>query len=119
MGCGREVIENQEALSQVCETLDRRKGLTESILWPLPPPPPEDEEQEQDAEGSGAEALDADAWENLPPATRLADVLQWLRSEYFYCVFCGSQVRTAVQAAYAFACAFCLPKEVDHRGLRA
>ena len=70
--------------------------MTENVMWlPPPPPPPEDEQQVQDAQESGAEALDADAWENLPAATRLTDVLQWLRSEYFYCVFCGCQARFA------------------------
>ena len=75
--------------------------MIENVMWLPPPPPPEDEQQ--DAQDSGAEALDADAWENLPPATRLADVLQWLRSEYFYCVFCGCQARTAAHSLPAWS----------------
>ena len=46
--------------------------MTENVMWPLPPSPPEEEQHEQDAPGSAAEALDADAWENLPPANKLA-----------------------------------------------
>ena len=71
--------------------------MTENVMWPLPPRLPEDDEQqEQDA----PDAQDADAWENLQPVKQLADVLHWLRSEYFYCVFCGCQVRAAIEWAF-------------------
>ena len=70
---------------QVCETLDRRRGMTESTMWLAEPPL---QEQEEAAEGA-EEAVPGpvNPWAELPVAERL-------RTEYSYCIFCGSQVRS-------------------------
>ena len=76
---------------QTCEDLDRRAGMTESVLWPVEPEP----EQE---EGVGDEAEipldpDAAAFQELPAADRLLQTLLHLRQTYHYCLFCGHQVK--------------------------
>ena len=77
---------------QVCETLDRRRGMTESTMWLAEPPL---QEQEEAAEGA-EEAIPGpvNPWAELPVAEQLSDVLQRLRIEYSYCIFCGCQVRS-------------------------
>ena len=74
---------------QVCETLDRRRGMTESPMW-LDEPALQDED-ESEATGNAGEAP-VNPWAELPVVERLGDVLQRLRNEYSYCIFCGCQV---------------------------
>lgn len=83
---------NSHHVLQVCETLDRRRGIPESPMWLVEPPL-----QEQDAAAEAAEEADPGAvnpWAELLVADRLSDVLQRLRMEYSYCIFCGCQVRS-------------------------
>lgn len=68
---------------QVCETLDRRKGITDNIMWPVEPVSNGDEKEDAVEEGS---------WESLPAAEKLSDVLTCLRTRHSYCLFCGCQV---------------------------
>jgi hypothetical protein len=90
---------------QVCETLDRRKGMADSVMWPPPPPEPADEEQAAEEEA----AQELHPWEDRPAAQKLGDVLQWLRSEHCYCVYCGCQVRTCTHnGSHAHHCP-CMP----------
>ena len=79
---------------QVLETLDRRKGMVESHVWLAEP-----SLQEVDDAADGTEEAEAEAeagpvnpWTELPLAQRLSDVLQRLRTEHSYCIFCGCQV---------------------------
>ncbi|BDA45554.1 probable G patch domain-containing protein 11 [Coccomyxa sp. Obi] len=67
---------------KVCETLDRRKGITENVMWPVEPVSDGDEKEDEVKEGS---------WESLPAAGKLSDVLTCLRMRHFYCLFCGCQ----------------------------
>ena len=69
---------------QVCETLDRRKGITENVMWPVEPGSDGDEKDE--------DAVEEGSWELLPAAEKLSDVLTCLRARHFYCLFCGCQV---------------------------
>lgn len=68
---------------QVCETLDRRKGITEDVMWPVEPKSESDKEDDE---------VEEDSWEALPVAEKLADVLSCLRSRHLYCLFCGCEV---------------------------
>jgi hypothetical protein len=73
---------------QVCETLDRRKGITENVMW-LPEPASRDAEGQEEDDNEPAEG----SWESLPAAQKLEDVLDCLRSRHLYCLFCGCQAR--------------------------
>ena len=75
--------------------------MTESVMWPPPPPEPAKEE-----EGEEETTEEANPWEDRPAGHKLADVLQWLRNEHHYCVYCGCQVkRTPVPlSAYCYRC---------------
>ncbi|KAK9904216.1 hypothetical protein WJX75_007039 [Coccomyxa subellipsoidea] len=77
---------------KVCETLDRRKGITEDVMWPVEPKSESDEEDDE---------VEEDSWEALPVAEKLADVLSCLRSRHLYCLFCGCEYdsRDAMDAA--------------------
>ena len=78
---------------QVCETLDRRRGMTESPMWLVEPSLLEPSLLEQEeATTEEAEPGPVNLWAELPVAERLSDVLLRLRTEYSYCIFCGCQV---------------------------
>ncbi len=64
--------------------------MTESLLWLAEPSSQEPDEAAEATEE--AEAGPANSWAELPVAERLSDVLQRLRTKYFYCIFCGCQV---------------------------
>ena len=64
-------------------------------MW-LAEPPLQDPDEAADATEE-AEAGPANPWAELPVAERLSDVLQRLRTEYFYCIFCGCQVGSRAQ----------------------
>lgn len=85
---------------QVCETLDRRKGLESSEMWPQQLPAPGTESPRGDERGN----IDTDAdeevqqeasWEDWPVQAKLAMVLDHLRQNYHYCIFCGCQYSDA------------------------
>ncbi len=63
--------------------MDRRKGITENVMWPIEPASDDGEEENEIKEGS---------WEALQVAEKLADVLSCLRSRHLYCLFCGCAV---------------------------
>ena len=66
--------------------------MTESLMWLVEPPL-----QEQDEPAEATKQADPGAvnpWAELPVAERLRDVLQRLRMEHSYCIFCGCQVRS-------------------------
>lgn len=77
---------------QTIETLDERSGVPRHHLWspPLSPPPPAAE----DEPGAGDSEPEAEPhpWELLLAQQRLADVLEYLRGQHSYCLFCGCQV---------------------------
>ncbi len=88
---------------QVCETLDRRKGLESSEMWPQPPAAIEsDTPQEDEAQDSSMSAVEEVAqepsWEDWPVQAKLALVLDYLRQMHHYCIFCGSQVSFVCRA---------------------
>ncbi|DBA96331.1 hypothetical protein WJX82_007548 [Trebouxia sp. C0006] len=82
---------------QVCETLDRRKGVESSEMWPQPPAAAVESDaiQENEAQDSSTSAVEEVAqepsWEDWPVQAKLALVLDYLRQTYHYCIFCGSQ----------------------------
>ena len=84
------VFRDRDCILQVCETLDRRRGMTESLMWLAEPPLQEPDEVAEATEE--AEPGPVNPWAELPVAQRLSDVLQRLRTEHFYCIFCGCQV---------------------------
>lgn len=57
-------------------------------MWPPLPPEPADPEAAGDSEPE-----EPHPWELLPAVQRLSDVLQYLRDQHWYCLFCGAQVR--------------------------
>ena len=65
--------------------------MTESPMW-LAEPALQDED-ESEATGDAGEAP-VNFWAELPVAERLGGVLQRLRNEYSYCIFCGCQVHS-------------------------
>lgn len=85
---------------EVSETLDRRKGVESSEMWPPPPVVPDADAPagsdaqtgNADAHGSADTAQDAVSWEDWPVQAKLAMVLDHLRQSYHYCIFCGCQV---------------------------
>lgn len=96
-------------LCQVCETLDRRKGLESSEMWPQQLPAPGTESPRGDERGN----IDTDAdeevqqeasWEDWPVQAKLAMVLDHLRQNYHYCIFCGCQVSIACMAPTTKLC---------------
>lgn len=82
---------------QTIETLDERGSIPRHHLWPPPPPPPAAEPDGATVAGEGQAGAEAEAephpWELLPAEQRLADVLEYLRGQHCYCLFCGCQVR--------------------------
>ncbi len=64
--------------------------MTESLMWLAQPPLQEPDEAAEATEE--AEPGPVNPWAELPIAERLSDMLQRLRTEYFYCIFCGCQV---------------------------
>ena len=69
--------------------------MTENHMWLVEPPLVEggdDEEPDEDAA-----AAPVNPWAELPIAEQLQDVLDRLRSEHSYCIFCGCQVDTCSQ----------------------
>lgn len=89
---------------QVCETLDRRKGVESSEMWPPAPiiPDADDPPEGSDAQSSSIDAevneepsQDLSAWEDWPVQAKLAMVLDYLRQSYQYCIFCGCQYTDA------------------------
>jgi hypothetical protein len=78
---------------QACETLDEAAGVARNKLWrdaaasEKPATLPEGAEVESEAE--------ADAWRDLPAAAKLADVVQYLRKRYCYCLYCGTKYQDA------------------------
>lgn len=86
---------------QVIETLDRRKGLEQNFLWPLP-----EQTDEEAAEGEDHEVKVDDiqesqeaSWEDQPVKDKLISALRYLRAHYFYCLHCGHQVRFPISAS--------------------
>lgn len=85
---------------EICETLDRRKGVESSEMWPPPPVAPDAEAaagndvQTGNTDAADCEdvAQDAVPWEDWPVQAKLAMVLDYLRQSYHYCIFCGCQV---------------------------
>lgn len=77
--------------AQACETLDRRKGLPRSIMWPLDPAL-----QPSDADDSDTEEQqlppEMQAFEEMPAPAKLAALLAHLRLQHCHCLFCGVQV---------------------------
>lgn len=74
---------------QTIETLDERGGFPRHHMWPpLPPPPVAD----TGAAGDREPEAEQHPWELLPAPQRLADVLEYLRGQHCYCLFCGCQV---------------------------
>lgn len=97
---------------QVCETLDRRKGLESSEMWPPPPVAPDaDAPAGNDVQTGNTDAVDcgnvaqddAMPWEEWPVQAKLAMVLDHLRQSYHYCIFCGCQVRVQIRRGHAQA----------------
>jgi len=92
-------------LQKVAETLDVRKGLDPSFLWPPPEPqkPPEG-----DVAGETApEEVKEPGWEEQPVRDKLLTVLTYLRSQHSYCLHCGCQVcmtRAALAAPVMWLC---------------
>jgi len=95
---------NPVILIQVCETLDRRKGLESSEMWPQPPAAAVESDtiQENEAQDSSTSAVEEVAqepsWEDWPVQAQLALVLDYLRQTHHYCIFCGSQVSFVCRA---------------------
>lgn len=95
---------NPVVLIQVCETLDRRKGVESSEMWPQPPAAAVESDaiQENEAQDSSTSAVEEVAqepsWEDWPVQAKLALVLDYLRQMYHYCIFCGSQVSFVCRA---------------------
>lgn len=79
---------------QACETMDRAAGLESSHRWPVVLRPETNAEEGEDFEVlvGGNE----DPWEALPATEKLVDVLQYLRLQHFYCLFCGCKVRSRI-----------------------
>ena len=85
---------------EVCETLDRRKGVDSSEMWPPPPVVPDADAVAGSAAQTGnTDVLDdedtaqhAVSWEDWPVQAKLAMLLDYLRQNYHYCIFCGCQV---------------------------
>ncbi|KAL3141086.1 G patch domain-containing protein 11 [Trebouxia sp. C0009 RCD-2024] len=89
---------------QVCETLDRRKGVESSEMWPpatvvpdadVPPVSSDVHTGSADAEDNEEASQDSLAWEDWPVQAKLAMVLDYLRQSYHYCIFCGCQYTDA------------------------
>ena len=72
------------------DTLDRRKGLEASFLWPLPEVQASEEEDEKETEAD--EDAKEPGWEDQPVKDKLMTVLTYLRSQHCYCLHCGCQV---------------------------
>lgn len=85
---------------QVCETLDRLKGVESSEMWPPPPVVPDADSPpvstgvqtgSTDAPPNKDALQDSMPWEDWPVQAKLAMVLDYLRQSYHYCLFCGCQ----------------------------
>ncbi|CAK0782678.1 hypothetical protein CVIRNUC_005873 [Coccomyxa viridis] len=104
----RQAEQHLKEAQKVCETLDRRRGMTENHMWLVEPPLVEggdDEEPDEDAA-----AAPVNPWAELPIAEQLQDVLDRLRSEHSYCIFCGCQYADSAELT-----ALCPgPQEGDH-----
>ena len=79
------------------ETLDRRKGLEHSFLWPLVERAESEAEVEEDGkkedDGENVEAEDKEpTWEDQPVKGKLMTALSYLRNHYSYCFYCATQV---------------------------
>ncbi|DBB01251.1 TPA: hypothetical protein ACH3X1_001120 [Trebouxia sp. C0004] len=88
---------------QVCETLDRRKGLESSEMWPPSPVAAVESDtlQENEALDSSSavkEVAQEPSWEDWPVQAKLALVLDYLRQTHHYCIFCGCQVSFVCRA---------------------
>lgn len=72
------------------QTLDEVAGVGRHKLW-TPVDPFEDVETMAVAEVSLTAPTESeiDTWELLPASQRLAEAVEYLRSEYCYCMFCG------------------------------
>ena len=95
---------------EVCETLDRQKGVDSSEMWPPPPVSPDadapagNETGNTNAHDSEDTAQHAGLWEDWPVQAKLAMVLDYLRQSYQYCIFCGCQVRLHTVRIVMYAC---------------
>lgn len=81
-------------LGQVVETLDRRKGLEQSFLWP-PIEKSDSEaglEEKEDKEEEVEPEVKEPSWEDQPVRDKLMTALSYLRRHYSYCFYCGTQV---------------------------
>ena len=64
--------------------------MTENPMWLVEPPLEEGGDGEEPDEDAAAAPVNP--WAELPIAEQLRDVLERLRSEHSYCIFCGCQV---------------------------
>lgn len=79
---------------QVIETLDTRKGLPQSFLWPPLPEPESGDDAPCPAENASdihPEQQEA-SWEDQSTKDKLTAVLKYLRNHHQYCIHCGCQV---------------------------
>ncbi len=66
--------------------------MTENHVWLAEPSLQEVDNAAEGTEEAKAEVAPVNPWTELPLAQRLSDVLQRLRIEHSYCIFCGCQV---------------------------
>lgn len=81
----RSVEADLEKAQRICEELDDRECIMspkESYFYPKPPPPPTPEDEEPPEP-------QPDPYENVPPTEKLANILDYLKNQHFYCMFCA------------------------------
>jgi Domain of unknown function (DUF4187) len=92
------------AAAQTIETLDERGGVERHQLWPLLLPPPPAASEDAEAAGGSETAVELPPWEMMPAQQRLANVLEYLRGQHSYCLFCGCQVNNGLPLALLPGC---------------
>ncbi|OAV87550.1 hypothetical protein PTTG_03547 [Puccinia triticina 1-1 BBBD Race 1] len=101
---GRKVEAILGRACRTCEELDRRRRLDSNIFWihtsqdergprlnTLDKLISDDCQNDPDNLAEDADDEEKQNWLALEPSTRLSCTLEYLREEYFYCIWCGCQ----------------------------